>query len=120
MASGKAYEIVENGLQNGALVYIDRSYTYSSVPVSLQGSTYIKTANSDKSSSAVTFLSFDVNQDVIVYVAHDDAIGTKPLWLTSVFTDTGDNIVTTDTTLSIFESNFLSGTVILGGNRWQW
>ena len=75
-----------------------------------------KTANSDKSSSAVSSLSFDVNQDVIVYVAHDDAIGTKPLWLTSVFTDTGDNIVTTDATLSIFESNFLSGTVILGGN----
>jgi hypothetical protein len=44
---------------------------------------------------------------VIVYVAHDDIIGTRPSWLSS-FSDTGDNIVTTDTALSIFESNFLA------------
>ena len=117
MASGRSYEVVEDGLLNGALAYIDRGYTYSSVPALLQGATYIKTANDDKGSSNASFLSFEVNQDVIVYVAHDDAIGTRPSWLTSSFSDTGDNLVTTDTTLSIFESNYLAGTVTLGGNE---
>ena len=115
--SGKTYEIVENGLQNGAMVYIDRSYTFTIIPSSLQGATYIKTANNDKGSSNASFLTFEVNDDVIVYVAHDDYITTRPSWLTSSFSDTGENLVTTDTTLSIFESNFLAGTVTLGGNE---
>ena len=117
VSSGKNYEIVANGLQTGALAYIDRTYTYSSVPALLQGTTYIKTANDDKALSGASFITFDVNQDVIVYVAHDDAIGTRPSWLTSSYTDTGDNLVTTDTSLSIFENNFLAGMVTLGGNE---
>ena len=114
--SGKSYQVVDNGLVNGAMVYIDRGYTFSNVPAALQGATYIKTANDDKGSSSATFLSFDVDEDVTVYVDHDDAIGTRPSWLSS-FSDTGDNLVTTDTTLSIFEGFFLAGTVTLGGNE---
>ena len=117
VGSGKTYEVVSEGLQNGAMVYIDRGYTYSSVPALLQGATYLKTANDDKGSSNASFLTFEVNQDVIVYVAHDDRITPRPSWLTSSFSDTGDNLVTTDTTLSIFESNYLAGTVTLGGNE---
>ncbi len=114
--SNLAYEIVYNGLQNGELVYIDRSFTYSTVPTSLGGATYIKTANDDEGSSAATFLTFDVNLDVTVYVAHDDRITTKPSWLTS-FTGTGNDLVTTDTTLSLFASNYLAGTITLGDNE---
>ncbi len=117
VASGQSYEIINIGLQNGTLVYIDRGYTFSSVPASLQGATYIKTANNDKASSGASFLTFDVDQDVIVYVAHDDCITQKPSWLTNSFADTGLNLVTTDTTLSIFESSFLAGTVTLGDNE---
>jgi hypothetical protein len=87
VASGKTYEVVQNGLSNGDLVYIDRTYTYSTMPSSLQGSTYIKTANADKTSSGASFITFDVNQDVTVYVAHDDRITIKPSWMAS-FTDT--------------------------------
>ena len=114
--SGRAYEIVENGLQNGAMVYIDRESMYNSVPTLLKGATYIKTANKDKGESKSSFLTFDVNQDVTVYVAHDNRITTKPSWLTS-FTDTGNDLVTTDTALSIFANNFLAGTITLGGNE---
>ena len=99
VANGKAYQIVVGGLQNGAMVYIDRKYKYRVVPASLQSSTYIKTANDDKASNGASFLTFEVNQDVTVYVAHDDRITTKPSWLSS-FTDTGDNLVTTDTTVN--------------------
>jgi hypothetical protein len=116
VASGETYEIVENGLQNGAVVYIDRGHTYSTVPTWLQGTTYINTANKDKTSSAASFISFDVNQDVIVYVAHDDRITMKPSWMTP-FTDIGDDLIINGDNHSIFASNYLTGTITLGGNK---
>jgi hypothetical protein len=114
--SGQAYEIVENGLQEGAMVYIDRNDEYSIIPTWLEGATYIKTANEDRKSQAVPFLTFDVNRDVAVYIAHDDSITSKPSWLAS-FTDTGDDVVVSRFTFSIFERNYLAGTIILGGNE---
>lgn len=114
VASGKAYEIMDNGLENGALLYIDRNYAYKSVPAWLEGATYIKTANDDKSSSGDIFVTFDVNQDVTVYVAHDNRITTKPSWMSS-FTDTGVDILA-NITLSVFEKQFPTGSVTLGGN----
>ncbi len=118
VASGKAYEIVENGLRNEAIVYIEAKYKkikYSTLPTWLEGTTYIKTAYKDADSGDASLLTFDVDRDVTVYVAHDDRITMKPSWLIS-FTDTGDNLVTTDTIFSVFASNFLAGTVTLGGN----
>jgi hypothetical protein len=98
------------------MVYIDRESIYSTVLTLVKGATYIKTANKDKGESKSSFITFDVNQDVTVYVAHDDQITKKPSWLTS-FTDTGNDLVTTDTALSIFANNFLAGTITLGGNE---
>jgi hypothetical protein len=71
VASGKPYEVVEQGLTSGALVYLDRSYTFATIPESIEGSTYIKTANNDKKSAQIDFLTVSVNQDVTVYVAYD-------------------------------------------------
>ena len=116
VSSGQTYEIVQNGLQEGVLVYIDRTYTYSSTPASVQGATYIKTANGDKGSSGSSFITFDVNKEVNVYVAHDDRITTKPSWMTS-FNDTGDDLVTTDTSFSLFSKDYVAGSVTLGGNE---
>ena len=81
MASGKAYEVIENGLQSGALLYIDRSYIFSSVPSSLEGATYIKTSNDDKTITDDSLISFEVNQNVTVYVAYDDSVSTQLSWL---------------------------------------
>ena len=119
MDSGEDYEVVNNGLVDGALAYIDRSYKFTDIPVYLEGATYIKTANDDKGSVGDDFLSFDVNQDVTVYVAHDDFITDKPSWLLD-FTDTGDQLVTTDKSLSIYAKKFPAGTVTLGGNEGPW
>ncbi|GAX59620.1 hypothetical protein SCALIN_C04_0108 [Candidatus Scalindua japonica] len=116
--SGQDYEAIENGMLKGAMVYIDQDTTYVSVPTFLENATYIKTANNDKGENKATFLSFNVNQVVTVYVAHDDRITTKPSWLTS-FIDTGDDIVTTDTTLSVFTKDYFGGTITLGGNKGQ-
>jgi len=116
VSSGKVYEVVPNALQEGASAYIDRTYTFTYVPGYLEGTTYIKTANDDKGFSSRDFLSFEVTQNVTVYVAHDDRSLSKPTWLLE-FTDTGDQLATTDTTLSIFARDFPAGTITLGGNQ---
>ena len=115
VSSGEDYEVVDYGLVDGAFAYIDRSYRFTDIPVYLEGATFIKTANDDKMGVGDDFLSFDVNQDVTVYVAHDDFVKDKPSWLLD-FTDTGDQLVTTDKSLSIYARDFSAGTITLGGN----
>ncbi|MGB5055530.1 MAG: hypothetical protein WBO24_14150, partial [Nitrospirales bacterium] len=115
VASGKSYVVTTSGLQAGGTVYIDRAYTFTTIPSLVQGATFIRTANDDKAATNTTFLSFTVNQPVSVYVAHGDRITSKPSWL-STFTDTGANLVTSDTTLSLFVRTFPAGTITLGGN----
>ena len=114
--SGKTYEPVQNGAEYGKLVYIDRTYTFTQVPEYLQGATYIKTANGDKNSKGDNFLSFYVNQDVTIYIGYDIRIGGTPSWLIN-FTDTGDEIATSDTTFRLFAKDLPSGTITLGGNE---
>jgi len=114
--SGEQYTVENGQLANGELVYIDRSYIFQSVPTDLVGVSYIKTANDDKNSTSDTFLSFDVGQNVTVYVSHDVRIMTKPNWL-STFVDTGWDLVTNDTAFDVYGKDFVAGAVILGGNK---
>jgi len=116
VVNGKLYQLLQNGAANGLSAYIDRSYTYSALPLWLQGAASVKTANSDKTSQQASFfLSFDVNQNVTVYIAYDDRYPLKPLWLQD-FTDTGENISVGSVSMSLFKKVYLSGTVALGGN----
>ncbi len=115
VASGQPYVMPASGLQAGGTVYIDRAYTFTTVPSSVQGAAYIRTANNDKAATNAAFLSFTVNQPVSVSVAHDVRLTPKPSWL-STFTDTGANLVTSDTTLRLFTRSFPAGTITLGGN----
>lgn len=105
-----------NVLAVGQLIYTDRTYAFTSV-ASLGGKTYIMTANNDKQSTASSYLTFTVNQDATVYVAHDNTITPKPSWLSS-FTDTGENLATTDSgkTFRLYRKDSNAGTVSLGGN----
>ncbi len=114
--SGETYQVIYDSLNNGVLAYIDRTYMYSSVPSQLQGATYIKTSNNDKSSSSATFLSFDVDQDVTVYITYDNRQTDKPAWL-SGFVDTGDDLATSIRSMSVLAKNFSAGKIILGGNQ---
>jgi len=115
VVSGKTYEVIEN-LQVGDLTYIDRAYEFVSIPSYLLGSTYIRTANNDKASTENPFLTFDAEQDVTIYVAHDDRITLKPSWLDD-FSNTGDNLVVRSTTMfTVYRKNFIAGTVAIGCN----
>ncbi len=113
VTSGKAY--VWDLLDVGALQYIDRSFTFSDVPASWVGLPYLRTANDDKLSGGSAFLSFGVDREVTVYVAHDDRISPKPSWM-SGWADTGADLVSGAGTFSLFAKDFPAGTVTLGGN----
>jgi len=115
-----AYNVVYDALAAGQLLYVDRTVEYVTVPAAYQGETFIQTANDDKQSTGSSFMSFSINQDCSVYVAHDDRLTTKPSWLTSNFTDTGDDLVDNDAEsvhLSLYKKDFSAGTVTLGGNE---
>lgn len=108
-------------LYNGAPVYADRNYLFTEIPSFLMDENYIITANGDKFGGrdfAYT-LRFYVNQEVIVYVAHDDDYPNKPDWLKS-FSDTNSDLIyyvgNDRVVLSLYEKSFPSGTISLGGN----
>jgi len=118
--SGEPYEVVEFGLSEGNLLYIDRGYTLVSVPVPLRGFDYVRSACDDKFDTGENFLVFDIAQNSKIYIAQDARITEKPSWLDS-FDDTGYNIElddfsSTNVVLNVFERVFPSGTVSLGGN----
>jgi hypothetical protein len=110
------YVVSYNNLAAGKTVYTDRAYTYSTVPVAYQNKTFIQTRNDDKYATGDSFLTFTINRECTVYVAHDDVITSKPAWL-STFVDTGSNLVTSNpATYSLYSKDFSAGTVTLGGN----
>lgn len=119
--SSSSYGIADSGLEAGAVRYSDRRYTFESpVPSSLKGLTFIRTANDDKDANPgdASFLSFDVDQDVTVFVVHDDR-ATLPAWLRDGFTDTGMDLLDSDRVseaFSVFSASFPAGTVTLGSN----
>lgn len=102
-------------LAAGKAVYIDRNYTYTKVPSAYANAQVLRTANNDKRATTDRFVSFDVNQSVTVWVAHDERITDKPSWL-SGWTSTGEKLLTSDATLALFRKDFPVGTVTLGGN----
>ena len=110
------YEVGANGISSGELVYNDRTYTYFSVPTFIQGEAYLITLNNDKHSTASSFLTFDINRQATVYVAHDSRITVKPDWLLN-FIPVGEPVIIAGGTHDLFSLVFPAGTVVLGGNK---
>jgi len=118
---------IRNNIAIGSTIYGDRDYTLSSLPSGYIGSDWIQTANDSKGDRSDPMGSFIVKKESWIYIAHDDRIGSKPLWLLNNYTDTGDNLETTETyggtsrqrSFSIYRSNDFvqaNATVTLGKN----
>jgi hypothetical protein len=114
VASGRGYQVLA-GLKVGDLVYTDRSYTYTEVPVTIQGETYLRTANVDKNRTETAFLTFSVNRDVTVYVAYDSRATSLPAWLAG-WNNTGSSLNDTDVLLNVYAQDFAAGPITLGAN----
>jgi hypothetical protein len=116
--SGRTYTLDDTGIAAGKAVYTDRSYTYSTVPTSVAGAQYIRTANDDKTSTAANLLSFELGQAADVYVAYDVRASSLPDWLDDgTWFNTGENLVGSNgDTLRLYRKRYDAGTVWLGGN----
>jgi polygalacturonase len=107
---------IQSNIQTGNTQFGDRAYAFTSMPSSVAGSDWIRTANASKAYTTDPLVTFTVTRNADVYVAHDDRISPKPSWL-SGWTDTGENIVnneTTPRTFSIYKKSYAAGTVSLG------
>jgi hypothetical protein len=119
VSTGKDYELVALGAEVGQKRYIDRNYKFTQIPASLAGLAFLKTSNSDADTKGERHITFNVNQGVRIYIAHDDRKQEKPAWL-AVYTDTGEELQDSDDSsrgFSIFSAALPAGEVILGGNR---
>lgn len=117
VSSGRNYFTTE--LYIGTTVYTDRKYVYTEVPSFLQGETYIITANEDKFSKGTDFLNLNIDQEAIIYIAHDDRYTSKPSWL-SKFIHTHHDLVfpagNRKVTLSLYAKHVSAGHILFGGN----
>ncbi len=111
--SGAQY--MTSTLSTGALQYVDRTYTFATVPITYSGLLCIITANDDKAATQTGFLTFTVNSAVRVYVAHDERITPKPTWLTS-WTSSSDLLVSGGGTFRVYGKDYTTGQIVLGGN----
>ncbi len=106
-------------LQAGDLQYGDRSYRLTRVPASVAGADWIRTAADSKAYTGTPLVEFAVRADTYVYVAHSDAIRSKPAWLTG-WTDSGEDLTNSEATpktYSLYQKLFPAGsTVSLGAN----
>jgi hypothetical protein len=113
---------IQPSLQTGSVQYGDRAFALSAVPALVAGSEWIRTANDSKAFTGATLVTFTVTSDSDVFVAHNDAIATKPSWLGSAngWSDSGANLVNNESspkTFSLFRRAFAAGaTVSLGNN----
>lgn len=117
-ASGRPCTVVDAGFAPHVQQYTDRTYRYCRIPPELIGATYVRTANEDKASRGRSFLSFEVNRPVTVYVAHDNRIARKPGWLRR-WRETGLMLESDDPRsqgYSLYSRAFRAGRVTLGGN----
>ena len=105
-------------LELGELIYTNRSYVFTEIPIELIGLDYLQTSNSDKRGTDPNTISFDVSRPVTVFVALDRRILPIPSWLNS-WVVTGEIITKSprDSRFNLYSKDFPAGAVILGGNE---
>ena len=113
--SSSSYHAQSFNFGGGVNQYGDISGSFSS-PGQYLGSTFIQTANADNANASFS-LGFTINTPTTVYVLSDNAITTKPTWLTGGFTSTGQTLTNSGGhTFTVYKALFASGTVSVGAN----
>ncbi len=115
VSTGQTYRV--DVLTRGALVYIDRTYVWSTIPPQYEGAQFIVTANNDKYVTVPNYLSFVINIPATVYVAFDYRVIRLPAWLSDGSWSLLPEIIdTSDTRRRVYRKRFPAGPVVLGGN----
>ncbi len=102
----------------GGKVYLDRTYTFASVPAAYLGLTNLLTANDEKFVNTNPYLTFTLTVPSTVYAAFDARSTKLPSWLDKPsWVKTGEQVKTTDTTFWLYKRTFPAGPVVLGSNN---
>ncbi len=111
------YRVHFGGLREGAIWSSDREYTFVKVPHEVRGATYIESVMDDRSAGGSGFLSFVVDEPVVVYVGFDNRCRALPAWLRS-WERLKESIHPTRKTgchLVLHRKRFEKGKITLGG-----
>lgn len=110
---------IQINIQPGNQQYGDRTFVLASVPSSVAGSDWVRTANDSKAYTGNPLVTFKVTRDAYVYVAHRDDITGKPSWMTG-WTDTGEDITNNESPVkvfSLFRKSFSVNSMVSLGNN---
>ncbi len=96
--------------------YVDRSYVFTAAPERYIGLPTVRTANADRGETSLDYLRFEVNKTVNVLVCYSTQAASVPDWLSSRFTQNGDQISRNYHDWNVWEARFAPGEIVLGGN----
>ncbi len=96
--------------------YIDRDFRLKNLPDELLSLTWVRTGNDDKFSTGENFLSFFVDDSIVVYLGYDERILEIPGWLQNW--SITDLVIIDDQNISFrcYSKPFLSEKIVIGGN----
>ncbi len=116
VSTGKAYDT--QPAQVGQTLFIDRTYTITSLSSSLAGGTLVQTANDDKHVTSSDLFSFTLARAATVHVVYDNRITGEPAWLSGWSVNASDALASTayPSGVRIYSKAFAAGTFTLGGN----
>ncbi|HDP99750.1 MAG TPA: T9SS type A sorting domain-containing protein [bacterium] len=102
----------------GDALYSDTDELIATIPVEFQNCLWIKTAQRDFQTTGDTLISFLLRQRAKVFIGFDANANNYPNWLVDNFYRTGASIGIRNATgnLDLWEAEFDSGKVALGGN----
>jgi lysophospholipase L1-like esterase len=109
----------QNLLQVGNTYYVDDGYKLTDIPLLLQDGIWIQTANANVEDSSDTYIEFEVDRAVRVYVAYDTNAVSRPSWMNG-FQDTGMRVGTDNPQApqhAVFSRDYPGGAIQLGGNK---
>jgi beta-galactosidase len=107
---------VQEDVKDGARIYADRDFVFSSLPAPLLGSDWVQTANADKLYSAADLMEMAAGVDGVVYVAHDGRLP-KPQWLQQQFQATEFSLAINGQPMKVFQHRIRTGeSLTLGSN----
>ncbi|GKX28197.1 hypothetical protein SH1V18_06770 [Vallitalea longa] len=114
---------IMSNIQSGDEQFGDRIYTISSLPTSIAGSEWIKTAIESYAYIGDSLVNFTVNSDAEVYVGYPDEAPT-PTWL-STWIDTDEDITNNySKVFSLYKKEYVSGSTVSlgahGSNLWMY
>ena len=109
---------IDESISKNGIVFGDRDFTFTSIPETLSGAEYIRTACDSKNLNE-NLAEFTADKDITLYIAIDNRVETLPEWLKD-FNKTGMTVsYSNDVTADIYSRNYSSGDKITLGTNGQ-